>query len=141
MFYPKCMIIVTISKWHQFSSYQAALENPAMAVLGWTEFGERKKELFLTFLLSWLRVKAQEGQVADRRCVLSHNQHIQGRTASETKSCASSPQAAGSLQFLVLAEHRGGDRTLLGSQPHQPCYVTLSTTSPEKTPMALYLCM
>lgn len=42
------MIIVTISKWNQFSSYQAALEHPAVAVLASAEFAEKKRNLIPT---------------------------------------------------------------------------------------------
>lgn len=48
MLYPKCMTMVTVSKWLQFSSYQAALEHPAVAVLGSAEFAEKTRNLVPT---------------------------------------------------------------------------------------------
>lgn len=48
MLYPECMIIVTISEWHQFSSYQAALGSPSVAELCSAEFGEKKKDTLPT---------------------------------------------------------------------------------------------
>lgn len=146
--------MVIVSKWHQFSSYQAALEHPAVAVLGSAEFAEKKRNLVPTVaaptkdclslgtetgwtrlcFLSWVRMKVQGQQVTDRRCVLSlliNTPRAEQPLRHRATSCASSPQAAGSLHFLVLGWgvallHTGGDRTLLGTQPPVPCTVVTS---------------
>lgn len=48
MLYPECMIIVTIRKWHQFSSYKVPLKRPAVSALDSTEFREKKRNLLPT---------------------------------------------------------------------------------------------
>lgn len=143
MFYPKCMIIVTISKWHQFSSYQAALENPALAVLGWTEFGEKKKNYFwlscyiVFFHWGW-KYKKDKWQIEDVSLAIINTSSVE--QALRQKAVPHHHRLLVPFISLCWAEHRGGDRTLLGTQPHQPCYITITTTSSEKTPMALHLC-
>lgn len=169
MLYPECMIIVTISKWNQFSSYQAALEHPAVAVLASAEFAEEKKKLNTysgsphqglpipgdrdgldKTLLSILSEDESTRMISEGRGVLSlliNTPRAEQPLRHRVTSCAWSPEAAGSLHFLVLdwgmaLLHTGGDRTLLGTQPPMPCYIRCTTTRSEKTTMALLsLCM
>lgn len=120
MLYPEHMIIVTISTWHQFSSYQVDLKHPAVAVLDPTEFGEKKRKFVLTVavptkdclspwlsktLLSILTEDESTRRTSDTRCILSlliNTARAEQPLRTRATSCASSPQAAGSLHFLML---------------------------------------
>lgn len=101
-------------------------------------------------LLSILSEDESTRMISEGRGVLSlliNTPRAEQPLRHRATSCAWSPEAAGSLHFLVLdwgmaLLHTGGDRTLLGTQPPMPCYIRCTTTRSEKTTMALLsLCL